>query len=92
MLRNLRESVWHKIGWQVPCSEAVRGSLQTDTATQGMNEENPRITASANTSGDDDGTEDDTMTAALDNLLNSDPLDMLQWDEWESISAGLFMN
>ena len=93
MLRNLRERVWHKVGWQIPSGEAVRGSLQTDTVMQRTNEENPRTAASARTTrDDDDGTEDDTMTAALDNLLNSDPMDMLQWDEWESISAGLFMN
>ena len=31
------------------------------------------------------------MTAALDELLNIDPMDLLQWDEWESISAESFL-
>lgn len=92
MLRNLRERVWHKVGWQIPSSEAGQGSSQTDTAMQGTSENNHPTAASANTPRYDNGTEDDTMTAALDNILSSDPMDMLQWDEWESISAGLFMN
>lgn len=92
ILRNLRERVWHKLGWQIPSGEAFRGSLQTDTAMQGTIEETPCAAASVNSLLYEDGKEDDTMTAALDNILNSDPMDMLQWDEWESISAGLFMN
>ncbi len=92
MLWNLRERVWHKVGWRIPSSEAVRGSLQTDTAMQATNETNPRTAILANPPRYDYGTEDDTMTGALDNLLNSDPMDLLQWDEWESNSAELFMN
>ena len=37
------------------------------------------------------GMEDDTMTAALDDLLNGDPMDLLQWDEWAPMSAGSFL-
>ena len=37
------------------------------------------------------GTDDGTMTAALNEPLNSDPMDLLQWDEWYTISAGSFL-
>ena len=58
---------------------------------EGTNKENSRTAASAIPPQYMGGTEDDTMTAALDELLNSDPIDLLQWDDWESISAGSFL-
>lgn len=57
----------------------------------GTNKEDSHTAASAIPPQYDGGTEDDTMTAALDELLNSDPMDLLQWDEWESTSAGSFL-
>lgn len=60
-------------------------------AMQGTNEKASRSATSANPPQHDDGIEDDTMAVALDNILNSDPMDLLQWDEWESISAGFFV-
>lgn len=62
-----------------------------DTAMQGTNKENSPTAASATPPQYDDRTEDNMSTAALDDLLNSDPMDLLQWDEWESISGGSFV-
>ena len=62
-----------------------------DMAMQGTAKENLHAAASATPPQYDDKMEDNTMTAALDGLLNSDPMDLLQWDEWESISTGSFV-
>ena len=62
-----------------------------DSGMQGTNKEDSHTAASAIPLQYNGGMEDDTMTAALDDLLNSDPMDLLQWDEWESISAGSFL-
>ena len=91
MLWKLRERVWHKVGWPIPNNETVRGSLPMDTAMQRTIQEHSHTAASATPPQYEGGTDDDTMTAALDDLFSSDPMDLLQWDEWESISAGSFV-
>ena len=91
MLWKLRERVWHKVGWPILGTEAVRESLQIDTAMQGTNKDISHTAASVAPPQYDNRREDNVMTAALDELLNSDPMDLLQWDEWVSISAESFV-
>ena len=92
ILWNLRKRVWQKVGWSMPSYEAVQGGLEVDTATQETNEETSSTAASEIPLQYRDESEDSTMMAALDNiLLTSDPLDLSQWDDWESITAGFFM-
>ena len=34
--------------------------------------------------------DDNSMADVLDNLLNNDPMDLLDWHDWESASDGFF--
>lgn len=89
ILWDLRKRVWHKVGWSLPSYEAAPGALEADMAMQETNEEAFPPAASEIPSQCCEETEDSTVMTALDNiLLAGDPMDLLQWDEWESLTAG----
>lgn len=87
MLWKLRKRVWHKVGWPIPSHESTQDHVPADRPRQAMTYEATVRAASESVGQHPDGTDKNTV----DDFLNSDPMDLLQWDEWESITAGFFM-
>ena len=96
MLWNLRENVWGRHGCPIPIiEEPVQEISQKDTAMQPRttNEDDiGKADAPVNliTCGDQASIADSPTADVLDDLLNTDPMDLLDWHDCESASDGLF--
>jgi hypothetical protein len=101
ILVELRKRVWSKVGWENDGRgvDPWRGrSLDMDgaPATSAMESKNKVPKGGVKESmmvHEWDGiwtTEHGTGMEDLDSILASDPLDLFQWDDWESLAAGFF--
>ena len=92
ILRGFRRRVWNKLGWPTPSRYGISDSRPADTGVMDTTEDGPmQIEPGELFEGSDEHAESATM-AEIDPLLSSDPMDLLQWDEWESLASGLFSN
>lgn len=107
ILVELRKRVWKKVGWEYDGkgvdpwggrtiegvdnvagvqSDAARlpsdHAIEDNKAAEMVLDQIPHIWSST----------DSTGLEGLDNLLASDPMDLFQWDEWESLAADFFTN
>jgi hypothetical protein len=92
ILWTLRVRLWHKFGWSITGIEDLQKALQVDTTVEDTRiaKGNSDIPALETTNqGNDEGPEN-TIVTALDDIFPCDPMDMLQWDEWESLTSGFF--
>jgi hypothetical protein len=98
---NLRRRVWKKIGWdsdgqgidpwggRVPCASEVEivrdvekgapAGIESGIPEQPMEGWNGKYSV-----------EETTGLEELDSILAGDPMDMFQWDEWESLTSEFF--
>ena len=86
----LRERVGQKLGWPPLQSEAFLGNFgEAGPLQQSGNESSPPTAGSQHTQHRDNG-DTSLVDAALDGFLTGDPMDLLQWDEWEKTETGMF--
>ena len=91
ILRTLRKRVGQQLGWPLPVGEIYLGGVYLDRLTQQKGRESLSSATSENCQQHSED-QDFGLDAALDDFLTGDPMDLLQWDEWESVSAGMFTN
>ena len=91
ILKTLRKRVGQELNWPLPDTEAfLRGTWENGPIQESENEKfQPFISDIVQQRSD--GGEDSVMDAALDGFLTGDPMDLLQWDEWEDTATGMFM-
>jgi hypothetical protein len=101
ILVDLRKRVWSKLGWDKDGlgKDPWGGRLDNHEITQTPNAELEVGSTPANVprpgsvgqdhKSDGDKGPDTTMEEA-EGLWDGDPLDMMQWDEWDELTQGLF--
>jgi hypothetical protein len=92
ILKTLRKRVGQELGWPLPKSEAFLGGTREDGPLQETGNERSQVAISECAQQRNNGEEDGAMGAVLDDFLTGDPMDLLQWDEWEDSTTGMFIS
>ena len=92
ILKTLRKRVGQELRWALPESDTFLGGAREDGTLLATENEMSQVTASECVQQRNTGEEDSALDAALDNFLTGDPMDLLQWDEWEDTATGIFIS
>jgi hypothetical protein len=104
ILVELRKRVWKKVGWDVDGKgrdpwagrraeeEVVGGGEDEVVLGQNLEVETSHEEAKLEEPNGAWDAYETTGLESLDNILAGDPMDMFQWDEWESLASDFFAN
>ena len=85
LLKTLRTRIGQLLDWRLPDSETFLGGEEENSWLQGIGTNTSQVTMLDYTQQRNTGKEESAMDAALNRFLSGDPMDLLQWDEWEML-------
>lgn len=85
-LTTLKRRVWQKFRWATPNPNNAQGSVVEDAVDMGY----PTDASVGLMPVHDHGPDGDSMSALWDDFAAAAPLEIPNWDDWESLTAGFF--